>query len=483
MEPHQLLGQNPYLPLHFPQSFSLQIKMAPATTVFDDSLPNLPKDVRAPITSHMPSVWADDAFTSFSLDDKVQKKHAEAIQELKEQVRSILMTKGSTTIEKLILIDTLERLGVGYHFEQEIGDQLREIFFFQSQDKDHENYDLFATALQFRLLRQHRYSVSCNVFNKFKDDDGKFEETLTSDAKGLLSLYEAAHVRIHGEDVLEDAVAFTTHHLNRMVQELEPVLQCQVKRALEQPVHRGVARLEARHYISFYERNESKNEILLKFAKLDFNYLQNIYKKELHDLSRWDINEIDRLPDYMKIIYKFILNLYEDYEVEASKQGKLFAVPYAKEAVKQIAKAYNRHAQWFLGGQMPTYEEYLVNTVVTSCIYVIVTVGIPGLKSISKESIDWLMSESNKALIASTRICRHANDIGSDEQERRGGNIPTAVDCYAKQYGVSKEETVNKFNELFENAWKDFNKDWSTEISTISKDMMEQLLNYARIAE
>ncbi|KAK4383261.1 Gamma-cadinene synthase [Sesamum angolense] len=527
--------------------------MAPAMTVVDDSLPSLPgKDVRPPITSYSPSMWGD-AFTSFSLDDKVQEKYAESIQELKHQVRSMLMTEGSTTIEKLILVDTIERLGMGYHFEQEIEDQLREIFFSESQDKElQDNYDLFSTALQFRLLRQHSYSVSCNVFNKFKDEDGEFEKTLTSDAKGLLSLYEAANVRIHGEDVLEDAVAFTSHHLNRMVQELEPPLQCQVKRALEQPVHRGVPRLEARHFISFYERNEPKNDILLKLAKLDFNYLQNLYKKELHDLSRWwneldlisklpysrdrvvecyfwgmafrfqpqhsyariaitksllmltimddtydnyatleeadlfteilekwDINEIDRLPDYMKIIYKFVLNIYEEYEVEAAKQGKLFAVPYAKEAVKQIAKAYNTHTQWFMGGQMPTYEEYMVNTVVTSCIYVFLTVGIPGLKSASKEAIDWVMSEPNNALIASTRVCRYANDIGSDE----GGNIPTAVDCYAKQYGVSKEETVDKFKQLCENAWKDFNTEWSTEISTVSKDMMEQLLNYARVAE
>ncbi|KAL0293610.1 UNVERIFIED_CONTAM: Gamma-cadinene synthase [Sesamum calycinum] len=481
--------------------------MAPAMTVVDDSLPSLPgKDVRPPITSYSPSMWGD-AFTSFSLDDK----------ELKHQVRSMLMSEGSTTIERLILVDTIERLGVGYHFEQEIEDQLREIFFSESQDKElQDNYDLFSTALQFRLLRQHRYSVSCNVFNKFKDEDGEFEKTLTSDAKGLLSLYEAANVRIH------------------------------VKRALEQPVHRGVPRLEARHYISFYERNEPKNDILLKLAKLDFNYLQNLYKKELHDLSRWwneldlisklpyardrlvegyfwgtafrfqpqhsyariaitksvlmltimddtydnyatleeadlfteilekwDINEIDRLPDYMKIIYKFILNLYEEYEVEAAKQGKLFAVPYAKEATYAVV----------LGGQMPTYEEYMVNTVVTSCIYVFLTVGIPGLKSASKEAIDWVMSEPNKALIASTRVCRHADDIGSDERESRGGNIPTAVDCYVKQYGVSKEETVDKFKQLCENAWKDFNTEWSTEISTVSKDMMEQLLNYARAAE
>ncbi|KAL0419574.1 UNVERIFIED_CONTAM: Gamma-cadinene synthase [Sesamum radiatum] len=497
--------------------------MAAATNV-TDTLPSIPNDVRPPITNYSPSMWGD-AFTSFSFDDKVQEKYGEAIEELKEEARSMVMSKGSTTIEKLILVDTIERLGVGYHFEQEIEDQLREIFRLQSEDKERQdNYDLFTTALQFRVLRQHRYSVSCNVFNKFKDEDGEFEKTLTSDAKGLLSLYEAANVRIHGEDVLEDAVAFTSHHLNRMVQELEPPLQCQVKRALEQPVHRGVQRLEARHYISFYERNELKNDILLKLAKLDFNYLQNLYKKELHDLSslstyariaisksvlmltimddtydnyatldeadlfteileKWDINEIDRLPDYMKIIYKFILDLYEEYEVEAAKQGKLFAVPYAKEAVKQIGKAYNRHTQWFMGGQMPTYEEYMVNTVVTSCIYVFLTVGIPGLKSASKEAIDWVMSEPNKALIASTRVCRHADDIGSDERENRGGNIPTAVDCYAKQYGVSKEETVDKFKQLCENAWKDFNTEWSTEISTVSKDMMEQLLNYARVAE
>ncbi|KAL0419577.1 UNVERIFIED_CONTAM: Gamma-cadinene synthase [Sesamum radiatum] len=129
--------------------------MAPATTVVDDSLPSLPgKDVRPPITSYSPSMWGD-AFTSFSFDDK----------ELKHQVRSMLMTEGSTTIEKIILVDTIERLGVGYHFEQVIEDQLREIFFSESQDKElQDNYDLFSTALQFRLLRQHSYSVSCSTF-------------------------------------------------------------------------------------------------------------------------------------------------------------------------------------------------------------------------------------------------------------------------------------------------------------------------------
>ncbi|KAL0459221.1 UNVERIFIED_CONTAM: Gamma-cadinene synthase [Sesamum latifolium] len=134
--------------------------------------------------------------------------------------------------------------------------------------------------------------------------------------------------------------------------------------------------------------------------------------------------------------------------------------------LKQVAKAYNQHMQWFMGGQMPTYEEYIVNTVLTSCIYAILLAIIPGIKSASQETIDWLMTEP-KGLVASTRVCRYADDVGSDEREGKGGTMLTAVDCYAKQYGVSKEQTVDKFNELFEDAWKDLNTEWSTKTSHI----------------
>lgn len=128
--------------------------------------------------------------------------------------------------------------------------------------------------------------MATEVFHKFKGGDNKFKDDIITDAKGLLGLYEAAHLRIQGEVILDEAVAFTTHHLQALVPELESPLRDQVKRALEQPLHRGVPRIEARHYISFYERNSSHSTVLLKLAKLDFNYLQNLYKKELHDLSR-----------------------------------------------------------------------------------------------------------------------------------------------------------------------------------------------------
>ncbi|GFP87014.1 cis-muuroladiene synthase [Phtheirospermum japonicum] len=387
------------------------------------------------------------------------------------------MGKGKTTSERLVLIDTLERLGVAYHFDQETEEQLEVILKSDSEEEE----DLFTTALRFRLLRQHRHFVSCSVFNKFKGEDNKFKETLNNDAKGLLSLYEAAHVRIHGEQILDEAVAFTVHHLKRMVQQLESPLQDQVKRALEQPLHRGIPRIETRYYIPLYEKDCSKNELLLKLAKLDFNYLQNMYKNELHELSRWwnelnpgmpyarnrvveayvwglayhfepqysyarvgvtksiqmltvlddtydncasveesdlftkimerwNIDEIDQLPDYMKPIYECVLRIYDDYERDAAKQGKLFVVPYAKQTVKDICRAQSKGLKWTLGGQMTSFEDYLKMTLVTSCIYVMCSATFPGMKSVSKETIGWLRSEP-KIVIAAAKVCIYARRL------------------------------------------------------------------------
>lgn len=49
---------------------------------------------------------------------------------------------------------------------------------------------------------------------------------------------------------------------------------------------------------------------------------------------RWNLDEIDHLPNYMKIIYRLVLSIYDDdFKCEAEKQGQSFAVSYAKETV------------------------------------------------------------------------------------------------------------------------------------------------------
>ncbi|GFQ04035.1 gamma-cadinene synthase [Phtheirospermum japonicum] len=203
------------------------------------------------------------------------------------------------------------------------------------------------------------------------------------------------------------------------------------------------------------------------------------------------MNEIDRLPDYMKTVYQYIMSIYEDYERDATKLNKSFAAPYYRETVKQLSRAYNQEQIWIMERQMPPFEEYMKNSVVTSCVYVMFMALLPGIDSATKQTADWLMSE-HKILISTAKLGRHLGDLGSQERENREGKLPTVVDCYMKEHtGVSKQEALAKFRELVENGWKDLNKEWVDSKSSIHKemvqqllkDMVQQLLNYARVAE
>ncbi|KAL7145233.1 hypothetical protein ABFS83_07G067100 [Erythranthe nasuta] len=507
-------------------------------------------NAQPPVADFSPSMWGD-FFSTFSFDNQVQETYAAAIESLKKEVRTVVMA--ATSGELIKLVDTLERLGLAYHFETEIEEKLEQI----NNEDDQEYDDLFTTALRFRLLRQHRYRVSCGVFDKYFVEGNKTEETLVTndDVEGLLSLYEAANVRIHGEDVLEEALAFTKHHLTRMLSQLESRLQHRVKRSLEQSLHRCVPMFDTTLYISIYESVDLRNELILKLAKLNLKFLKNMYKKELSELSRWwnnfnlkeklpytrdrmiecyllgvmirfepqysvirkwvakscqlvtviddtydnyatleqaqlftdvlerwDMAEIDRLPNYMKIAYRFIMSMYEDYQVDAATQEKSFAVPYFIEAVKQISRAYNQELKWVMERKMPSFEDYIDNSLSTSCFYVIFSALALGMKSVTKETIDWLLMTNPNIVVTAAKFARHLEDLGSHERENKGGQMLTVVDCYMKEHGVSKQETLCKFAELVEDRWKDVNTECVAE-TWINKEMVELVLNYVRMSE
>lgn len=130
------------------------------------------------------------------------------------------------------------------------------------------------------------YWNGTDVFEKFLEQDNKLRQSLSDDVEGLLSLYEAAHVRIHDEHILDEAVAFTVHHLTNMLPEVESPMKEKVQQALTHSIHRGIPFLNIRFYISMYGRDGATDESLFKLAKLNFNFLQNMYKKELCQLTR-----------------------------------------------------------------------------------------------------------------------------------------------------------------------------------------------------
>ncbi|KAL2466456.1 Alpha-humulene/(-)-(E)-beta-caryophyllene synthase [Abeliophyllum distichum] len=518
----------------------------------DSVATNCKKEIVRPVANFSPSLWGEQ-FINFAFDTELADKYDKEIEGFKSEVRSIITAPGNEMEKTMNLIETLERLGISYHFADEI-EELLERFFNLNTNYEDEAYDLYTVALHFRLFRQHGHRISCAVFNKFIDDNGKFKETIKSDARGLLSLYEASYLRVHEEDILEEALSFTTDNLKTMAPHLSSPLGKQVAHSLVQCIHFGNPRIEARNFISIYQEDESKNKMLLQFAKLDYNSLQMLHKKELYEVSRWwkdldlvtklpyardrvvecffwamgvyhepqysvarimltktiamtsiiddtydaygvveeleifteaiqrwDINEIDRLPEYIKPFYSALLNLYEQFDEELSKEGRSYAVYYAKEALKELVRTYYVEAKWFIEGYLPPFSEYMSNALIT-CTYVYhTTTSLLGVKSVTKEEFEWL-SKKPKMLVSSLIICRLIDDIATYEVEKERGQVATGIESYMKENRVTKEVAVDKFFEMATNAWKDINEECFRPSSS-PREILMRILNLERIID
>nr|WDY79046.1 geraniol synthase [Actinidia chinensis] len=203
----------------------------------------------------------------------------------------LALRKASDPTSTMKLIDIIQRLGIGYHFEEDVNGLLET--FSELNFKE----DLFTTALGFRLLRHNGYQISPNVFQKFTDHNGKFKESLSKDINGMLSLHEASYLGSHGEDILSNAMEFTETRLKQSIPIMAPEFGSQVLQALELPRHFRMERLEARRFIEEYSGESDQSSCLLELAKLDYNKVQSLHQAELTEITRWlkQLGLVDKL--------------------------------------------------------------------------------------------------------------------------------------------------------------------------------------------
>ncbi|KAB2059400.1 hypothetical protein ES319_A11G300400v1 [Gossypium barbadense] len=233
------------------------------------------------LSKFKPSFWGD-IFLSSPSEMEMDAGTQQEYEELKQEVRRMLVANTDKSSQKLPIIDAVQRLGVAYHFEKEIEEALEIIYHHHCNHIEIDGDDLYTTAVRFRLLREHGFDVHCGTFNKFKYENGNFKESLIGDVKGMLELYEAAHFQLHGENILEEALSFTTFHLKLAESTVDYPLSTQISNALKRPLRKSLPRLIARSYISIYEGYVTQDEKLMKFAKLDFKILQHLHKKEIN---------------------------------------------------------------------------------------------------------------------------------------------------------------------------------------------------------
>ncbi|URD94980.1 Myrcene synthase, chloroplastic [Musa troglodytarum] len=139
--------------------------------------------------NYQPSSWSDEYIQSLTSDTKVEEENARRMDKLTEEVNQLIYMKKGIE-DQLQLIDHLRQLGVAYHFNEDIKDALGTMYGSMEAVNMLLKDNLHATALMFRLLKEHGFAVSEGVFNRFMDEKGNLKASLRHQTEGLVSLYE-----------------------------------------------------------------------------------------------------------------------------------------------------------------------------------------------------------------------------------------------------------------------------------------------------
>ncbi|TQD77273.1 hypothetical protein C1H46_037214 [Malus baccata] len=449
------------------------------------------------------------------LQDDIRFQHEQKL----EVFRNLLSRVGE---ESLNMIDAIQRLGIDYHFEE----QIDLIISSHANTLSPQQNDLHEVSLRFRLLRQHGHFVPEDVFNNFKEREGKyFKQILNSEeVKGLMSVYEASQLSMEGEDALDDAGKLSGHLLNY----LGPHEARLVENTLGCPHHQSLAAFMAKNFFLPNSQAGMNNRwlyMLQEVAKTDFNLVQSLHHKEIVQISksklvreeriqltkpisfiyliddifdvygtldeltlfteavnRWEIGAIEHLPDYMKICFEALYNITNEISCEVSQKHGWNPLHSLKKAWGSLCNAFLVEAKWFKSGHLPKAEHYLKNGIVSSGVNVVM-VHIFFLlgQGITKQSVE-LVNETPAIVSSTAAILRLWDDFGSAEDENQSGHDGSYVRCYLQQHpGSSMEEAQENTVNMISKEWKNLNKELVSPNYPFPATFTNASLNLARM--
>ncbi|GLJ38277.1 hypothetical protein SUGI_0779250 [Cryptomeria japonica] len=222
------------------------------------------------------NLWDDDFVQSMETPyggSEYRERLETLVKEVKILLKEMKTGLDGDLIERLEMVDALQCLGIDRYFQAEIKAALGYVYGCWDQSvgiglgSGSVTKNLNATALGLTLLRLHRYDVSADVLEDFKDKSGQF--------------FFSEGNNDNNQNVIVDE-----HGMGSILNLFRASM---VEYALLYEWTRTFSRWEALNFIEIYEEEnlKLKDSKIIELAKLDFNILQFVYKMEMKKVSSW----------------------------------------------------------------------------------------------------------------------------------------------------------------------------------------------------
>ncbi|CAL9072874.1 unnamed protein product [Musa acuminata var. zebrina] len=197
-------------------------------------------------------------------------------------------------------------------------------------------------------------------------------------------------------------------------------------------------------------------------------------------VERWDVNTMDKLPEYMKICFLALFNTTNDTAYNVMKEKGLDIIPHLKKAWADLCKAYMVEARWYHQGYTPNLEEYLENALVSISGLLILTLAYCTSDDVSQETLEDFHSCPEIAR-RSSMILRLCDDLGTSKDELERGDVPKSIQCYMHESGLSEYAAREHIRRLIRGNWRAINGDRSF-TSRFEENLKMIAINIPRMA-
>uniref|UniRef100_A0ACD5VN18 Uncharacterized protein n=1 Tax=Avena sativa TaxID=4498 RepID=A0ACD5VN18_AVESA len=170
-------------------------------------------------------------------------------------------------------------------------------------------------------------------------------------------------------------------------------------------------------------------------------------------MQRWDEGAVSVLPEYLRMLYIKTLSTFKEFE-DLLEPHEKYRMSYAKKAYQLQAKYYMQEAQWSSDKHRPSFKEH-EDLCGKSCGLIMLNlVALMGYgANATKEMFEWAFAIPD-VVRCGTQIGRFLNDISSYKLGKNKKDLPSGVECYMMEKGVTGEEAVAAITTMTEDRWR-----------------------------